>query len=51
MTTLAINGNFVHQKIAESSRLSGSYVAHQQLYFTKNFTLTKFYKGFLEKTK
>lgn len=42
MTTLAIHGNFVHQEIAEIARLCGSHMAHQKLYFTKNFTLTNF---------
>lgn len=32
MTMLAIHGNFVHQKIAETSRLCELYTAHKKLY-------------------
>lgn len=51
MTTLAIHGNFVHRKIAEISRLCGSHLAYQKLYFTKNFPLTKFKRVLLKKRK
>lgn len=46
MRVLVINGNFVHQKTAETSKLNRSYLAHQQLCFKKTCA-EQLLKGFI----